>query len=450
MAYRKWNATKLQRDAIKIFRAALAAAEAGGAVQRHLSAGRGHLRVDGVRLPLKDFDRIFLIGAGKAAVEMAAAVEAIIGPRLAGGIAVTKHAPAKHRLRSVRVLEAEHPIPGPEGAHATETVRELLRELNARDLLIVAISGGASALLPAPAEPITLEAKQRTTELLLRAGANISELNAVRKHLSMLKGGRLAALAYPATVVSLLLSDVIGDGVDVIGSGMTAPDRSTFDDAIAVLHRYGLMGKVPRVLRRHLERGARGEICETAKPGDPVFEKVHNVIVGSNRRALEAAAAEGKRLGFAPLILSSSMQGEAREVARAHAEILREVVTSGNPVAAPACVLSGGETTVAVGGRGRGGRNQEFALAAALALDGIKDVLVLSAGSDGTDGPTDAAGAVATGDTMQRARDLGLAAERCLADNDSYPFFEALGDLIRTGPTGTNVMDIYLLLAGGS
>jgi glycerate 2-kinase len=450
VAYRKSDATKLRRDALRIFRAALAAAEAGGAVQRHLSAGLGQLRIDGVRLPLTDFDRIFLIGAGKAAVEMAAAVEGIIGRRLVGGMAVTKHARGKPRLGSVRVVEAEHPIPGHAGMGAAAAIRELLRELNARDLLIVAISGGASALLPAPAEPITLKVKQQTTELLLRAGANIGELNAVRKHLSMLKGGRLAALAYPATVVSLLLSDVIGDATDVIGSGMTAPDQSTFDDAIAVLQRYGLMGKVPRVVRHHLERGARGEICETPKPGDPAFEKVHNVIVGSNRLALEAAAAEGKRLGFAPMILSSSMQGEAREVARAHVEILREVVASGNPVAAPACILSGGETTVTVRGQGRGGRNQEFALAAAPALDGIKDVLVLSAGTDGTDGPTDAAGAIATGSTMERARDLGLAAERCLADNDSYPFFDALGDLIRTGPTGTNVMDIHLLLAGGS
>jgi hydroxypyruvate reductase len=450
VAYKKSNATQLRRDALKIFRAALAAAQASGAVERHLSAARGYLRVDGVHLQLENFDRIFLIGAGKAAVEMAAAIEAILGPRLAGGIAVAKHAPAKPRLRSVRVFEAEHPIPGLGGLRAADAVREVLRELNARDLLIVAISGGASALLPAPAEPITLEAKQQTTELLLRAGANIGELNAVRKHLSMLKGGRLAALAYPATVVGLLLSDVIGDAADVIGSGMTAPDHSTFDDALAVLETYGLTGKVPRIVRHYLERGARGEVAETPKPGDPVFKQVCNVIVGSNRLALEAAAAESKRLGFAPLILSSSMQGEAREVGRVHAEVLREVRASGNPVAAPACILSGGETTVTVRGPGRGGRNQEFALAAALALDGMTGVLVLSGGTDGTDGPTDAAGAVATGQTIKRARKLRLDPEEYLADNNSYVFFDALGDLIRTGPTGTNVMDIHLLLAGRS
>lgn len=450
MASKKSSATELRRNAIRIFRAALAAAEAGSAVHRHLSIVRGWFRANGVRLPVEDFDRVFLIAAGKASVEMAAAVEAIVGPHLAGGIAVTKQAAGKNRLRVTQVLAAEHPIPGRAGIRAVLAVRELLRELNARDLLIVAISGGASALLPAPAEPITLQAKQQTTELLLRAGANIAELNAVRKHLSMLKGGRLAALAYPATVVSLVLSDVIGDRLDVIGSGLTAPDSSTFDDAIAVLQKLGLASKVPEAVRGHLRRGARGEIGETPKPGDAVFESVHNIIVGSNRLALAAAAGEAKRLGFAPLILSSSMQGEAREVARAHAEILREAVTSGNPAGAPACILSGGETTVTVRGRGTGGRNQEFALAGALAIDGLKDVLILSAGTDGTDGPTDAAGAIATGDTVGRARRLGIHPGEYLADNNSYPFFDALGDLIRTGPTGTNVMDIHLLLAGRS
>lgn len=450
MAYKKSSAAKLRRDAIKIFRAALAAADAGSAVRNHLSVVRGHVRVNSVLLPLEHFDRIFLISAGKAAVEMAVAVEAIAGLQLTGGVVVTKQAPAKRRLRKMRVMEAEHPIPGHAGMRAAMAVRELLSELNARDLLLVAISGGASALLPAPAEPITLEAKQQTTELLLRAGANIGELNAVRKHLSRLKGGRLAALAFPATVVSLLLSDVIGDAVDVIGSGLTAPDHSTFNDAIAVLKKFGLVYQVPRVVREHLEQGARGQIGETPKAGDPIFGNVHNVIVGSNRLALQAAAEEAKKLGFRPLILSSTMQGEAREVARAHAEILREVVVSGNPIAAPACILSGGETTVTVAGQGRGGRNQEFALAAALGIDGLKNVLVLSVGTDGTDGPTDAAGAIATGDTMERARRLRLDPGKHLADNNSYPFFDALGDLIRTGPTGTNVMDIHMLLAGGS
>ncbi len=450
MADKKSDATKLRRSAVRIFRAGLAAAEAGSAVRKHLSVADGYLRVDGVRLALGDFDRIFLIGAGKAAIDMAAAAEAIAGPWLTGGVAVTKHAPAKRRLRVTKIFEAEHPIPGRAGVRAAAAVGELLRELNARDLLVVVISGGASALLPAPAAPITLGAKQQTTDLLLRAGANIGELNTVRKHLSTLKGGRLAALAYPATVVSLLLSDAIGDPVDVIGSGLTAPDPSTFEEASAVFEKYGLRSKVPRVVRERVEEGARGGIAETPKAGDPIFERVHNIVVGSNRLALEAAAEAAQGLGFAPLILSSTIQGEAREVGRAHAEILREVKASGHPVAAPACILAGGETTVTVRGRGKGGRNQEFALAAALAIEGLQNVLVLSAGTDGTDGPTDAAGAMATGDTMQRARRLGLDARSYLKENNSYAFFDGLGDLIRTGPTGKNVMDIHMLLAGRS
>ncbi|MGH9584080.1 MAG: glycerate kinase type-2 family protein, partial [Bryobacteraceae bacterium] len=330
---------------------------------------------------------------------------------------------------------------------AADRIRVLLAGLTARDLLLVAISGGASALLTAPAPPVTLADKQETTGLLLRAGASIYELNAVRKHLSMLKGGRLAALAYPATVLTLLLSDVIGDLLDVIGSGPTAPDGSTFPDALAVLNKYRLLPQVPVRVREYLDGGARGLHAETPKPGEPLFRRVHHVIVGSNRLALEAAASAAKKLGFRTLLLASSMQGETREVAQVHAQILREMVTSGNPVRPPACILSGGETTVTVHGPGIGGRNQEFALAAAISIAGLPSAIVLSAGTDGTDGPTDAAGAIASGTTLERAARMGLDARRHLSENDSYPFFDALGDLVRTGPTGTNVMDIHLLLA---
>ena len=400
-----------------------------------------------MQLPLDEFDRVFLIAAGKAAIDMGAALEEIAGQRLSSGIAVTKHGHATKPLKKIRVMEAGHPIPDLAGMEASQAVAEMLQQLNARDLLLTAISGGASALLPSPAEPVNLEAKQKATGLLLRAGANITELNAVRKHLSKLKGGGLAALAYPATVVSLLLSDVIGDPLDVIGSGLTAPDPSTFTDAIHVLEKYSLLDCVPREIRRHLQAGAAGKIPETPKPGDPIFKNVHNVLIGSNRRALEAAAGQAKSLGYKPLILSSTIDGETREAARVHAQILREVVNSGHPVARPACLLSGGETTVTVLGKGKGGRNQEFALAAALAIAGLPNALVFSAGTDGTDGPTDAAGAVATGETVERARRLSLNAMQHLLDNNAYPFFAALRDLVTTGPTGTNVMDIHLLLA---
>ena len=437
----------LRRDALAILKAALEAADAGNAVRRHFSSSANHLRAGALRIPLKDFDRVFLIGAGKAAVQMAAAASRALPRTLSGGIVITKYGHAGRGLGRVSVIEAGHPIPDEHGLAASQQVRDLLSELNARDLLIVVISGGASALLAAPAGPVTLAAKQQTTDLLLRAGANIAELNAVRKHLSALKGGRLAALAYPATVVSLLLSDVIGDPIDIIGSGPTAPDPATFRDALAVLGKYELTDRVPESVRARLRQGAAGNLPETPKPGDPLFRNVHNIVVGSNGLAIEAAARKGRALGYRTLILSSTVQGETREVARVHGQILREIRSSGHPIRPPACVLSGGETTVTVRGKGKGGRNLEFALAAALEIAGLKDSLVLSAGSDGTDGPTDAAGAIATGETLSRAAALGLDAAARLRANDSYPFFDSLGDLIRTGPTGTNVMDIHLLLA---
>ncbi len=438
----------LRRDALAILKAALSAADAGNAVRRHLSSSGAHLRAGALRLALNHFDRVFLIGAGKAAVQMAGAAIQVLPRAPEAGIVVTKYGHATRSLRRVSVIEAGHPIPDERGLAASHQIRALLKELNARDLLLVLISGGASALLPAPAEPVTLASKQHTTDLLLRAGADIAELNSVRKHLSALKGGRLAALAYPATIASLLLSDVIGDPIDIIGSGPTAPDPTTFSDALAVLEKYELTGGVPETVREHLQQGAAGNLPETPKPGDPLFQNVHNIIVGSNRLALEAAAQKAKSLGYRTLILSSTMQGETREVARVHAQILREVHLSGHPARRPACILSGGETTVTVRGPGTGGRNQEFALAAAIEISGLSDSLVLSAGTDGTDGPTDAAGAIATGETLSRAAALGLDARKHLRANDSYPFFDALGDLIRTGPTRTNVMDIHLLLAG--
>ncbi|MGH9697028.1 MAG: glycerate kinase type-2 family protein, partial [Bryobacteraceae bacterium] len=367
--------TSLRRDAKIIFEAALAAAHAGNAVRAHLSVRGGVLKAGGHRLPLQAFDRIFLIAVGKAAVEMAAAVEAIAGKWLTGGIAITKHGHARNRLRHIPILEAGHPIPDQAGIQAALQVRELLRELNARDLLIVALSGGASALMSAPSEPITLAAKQKTTELLLRAGADIFQLNAVRKHLSFLKGGRLAALAYPATVVSLLLSDVIGDPLDVIGSGPTAPDPTTFAGAIRVLENFKAASRTPKAVLDLLHKGMRGEIAETPKPGDPLFKNVYNVVAGSNALALRAAARQARALGYRPRILSNAISGEAREVARTHIEILRKSAKR------PACLLAGGETTVTVRGEGKGGRNQEFALAAAIAMDKLPHVLALCAGT---------------------------------------------------------------------
>jgi len=443
----KSNERKLRRDALAIFVAALRASDAGNAVRSHLRLVRGEIHADDARFPLKNFNRVFLIAIGKAAVAMSKAVVETLGTNLDAGLVFTKDGHATEKLQVLQVFESGHPIPDERGVRASQIIHNLLSELNARDLLICAISGGASALLPAPAGVLTLQEKQKTTNLLLRAGANINELNTVRKHLSRLKGGRLAALAYPATVLSLLLSDVVGDPPEVIGSGPTAPDPSTFGDSLDVLKKFNLLSRVPKKVRRHLEDGQAGRIPDTPKPGDPLFRNVSNIVVGSNRLALSAAAGQARDLGYRPLILSSTMQGETREVARVHAQILCEIRTSGNPAKPPVCVLSGGETTVSVRGQGKGGRNQEFALAASIEIAGLRDVLVLSAGTDGTDGPTDAAGAIATGDTLNRAEKLKLNPLDHLNRNDSYPFFDRLGDLIETGPTGTNVMDVHLLLA---
>ena len=439
---------KLRRDALAIAQAALTAADAGTAISRHLAIRRGLLRAGRCQLPLADFDRVFVLAVGKAAVSMAAMLESLLGDRLTGGLAVTKHGHAPAALKLIQVKESGHPIPDEAGLAAAARAGLLLRDLNARDLLLVAVSGGASALLPAPAAPLTLLEKQQTTGLLLQCGADIAELNQVRKHLSSLKGGRVAALAYPATVIGLLLSDVVGDSIDVIGSGLTAPDASTFADGLNVLSRYGLLNRVPLAVRKHLEAGREGTLPESPKPGDPIFRKVHNVVVGSNRLALEAALAEAKRLGYRSAILASTITGETREAAGVHAAILREMHNFGSPLRSPACLLSGGETTVTIRGAGKGGRNQEFALAGALGIAGLKDALILSLGTAGTDGPPDAAGAFATGTTLQRAARLNLDLAGHLARNDAYPFFDALGDLVRTGPTGTNVMDIHLLLTG--
>jgi hydroxypyruvate reductase len=343
------------------------------------------------------------------------------------------------RLRRVRLNECGHPVPDERGVQGASQIAALAAEAGAGDLVLCLISGGASALLPLPVESVMLVEKQAVTRLLLASGANIHEINAVRKHISQIKGGQLARLAEPATVESLLLSDVIGDNLDVIGSGPTAPDASTYADALAILDRFGIRDRSPASIRRHLEQGAAGAIPET-----PKSTRARNTVVGSNRIALDACAERARELGYRTLVLSSQIEGETREIARMHAAIAREIAQAGRPVKPPACIITGGETTVSIKGSGLGGRNQEFALAAAIDIAGLDRTVVLSAGTDGTDGPTDAAGAIADGKTLSRKP--GAAAY--LNDNDSYHYFEPLGDLIITGPTNTNVMDVRLVLIG--
>jgi len=438
----------LRRKALKIFKATLAAAEPGNAIRRHLRLAGGDVLVAGRRrYRLNNFRRILVVGAGKAGAAMGVAVERLLGRRITAGWINVKYGHLAD-LKRIKLHECGHPVPDEAGLEGAAQIARLLEDAGADDLVICLISGGASALLPSPAPPVTLAEKQETTRLLLASGASIHEVNAVRKHISQMKGGQLARLAHPATVLSLLLSDVIGDDLDVIGSGPTAPDKSTFQDAAAVLEKYGIWEKVPAAVREFIARGLKGGLPETPKPGDALFDRVQNLIVGSNALAVQAAAAEARRLGLAPMVLSTRIEGETREIARMHAAIAREVVETGRPRRAPVCLISGGETTVTLRGQGLGGRNQEFVLAAAIDLAGVPGVVVLSGGTDGTDGPTDAAGAIADGFTIDRARRLGLNAARMLAENDSYHFFEPLGDLIKTGPTNTNLMDVRLLLVG--
>jgi glycerate 2-kinase len=435
-------ASSLRSQALRIFGAALKAAAPGQAVRNHLRLTGGALAAGHKRYRLSKFRNIYVVGAGKAAVEMARAVERLLGARLHGGLINTKYGNSRVTLRRIEVNECGHPVPDLPGEKGAARIAGIARNAQAGDLIIGLISGGASALLPLPATPVTLEETQATTRLLLDCGANIHEINCVRKHISAIQGGQLARLAYPATLLTLILSDVIGDDLDVIGSGPTVPDRSTFPEAQAVFEKYGIWNQAPAGVRQRISSGA----VETPKPGDRIFERVQNVIIGSNRLAVDAAARQARDLGFQTMVLSTFVEGEAREVAHVYAAVAREICASGRPLRRPACVISGGETTVTIRGRGLGGRNQELALAAAIDIAGLKDVVILSGGTDGTDGPTDAAGAIADGNTQARAAAKGLDPATYLANNDSYHFFDALGDLVKTGPTGTNVADVQLIL----
>jgi glycerate 2-kinase len=433
-----------------ILQAALDAVEPQEAVRRHLRREGSRLHVGDQVYDLDFYRRVLVIGGGKAGAPMAAALNDILGERITGGLVVVKRG---HTLTdeqppgTVEIVEAGHPVPDEAGAGGAGRMVSLLDGLDERSLVLCVISGGGSALMTLPVQGISLADSQKLTEQLLRCGATINEMNALRKHCSQLKGGQLARLAQPARLVSLILSDVVGNPLDVIASGPTAPDTTTYDDAYGVLEKYGVVDEVPASIVKHLQAGVRGDIAETPKAGDPVFERVQNLIVGSNELAAEAALQEAQRRGFAAMLLSTYVEGEAREVARVFAGLAKGMARYGHPLKPPACIIAGGETTVTIRGRGKGGRNQELALAAALALAGWEKVAVVSLATDGNDGPTDAAGAFASGATVRRGEEAGLNAGEYLAHNDSYHFFAPLGDLIITGPTNTNVNDLIFTFA---
>lgn len=428
-------------DLLSIMHAGLDAVDPGRAVQHYANRDGDTLHVGDHTYDLAQYDNVYVVGAGKAGAAMAAAVEDILQDQLTRGIVIVKHGYTE-KTQAVVVHEGGHPVPDPAGLAGARRITDLLAQTTERDLVIALISGGGSALLVKPVEGIRLRDLQTLTGELLASGATINEINAVRKHLSAVKGGQLARLAAPAHVLTLILSDVVGNPLDVIASGPTVADESSYTTAREVLEKYDLWESAPQAVRQHLEAGVRGEVPDTPKPGDPIFERVVNVVIGDNAGAAQAAATEAKDRGYHTLILSTYVEGEAREVAKVFAAIAREVARHARPVARPACIIAGGETTVTLQGTGKGGRNMELALAAATALRGAPGAAVAALATDGTDGPTDAAGAVVSSATVDRAHELGLNPSDYLRRSDSYHFFEQLGTLLVTGPTNTNVNDL--------
>ena len=436
----------IKQQLVDIFNSALSAADPYNAVKRAIRIEGDQLLAGEEAYDLRNYERVLAVGAGKGTALMAQAVEDVFGDRIDDGVIIVKYGHTRP-LNRIREIEASHPLPDEAGVKGTEEIIETLKDVDEKTLIICLLSGGGSALLVSPAEGISLKDKQVTTDLLLKSGASIEELNGVRKHLSRIKGGRLASIAYPATVITLILSDVIGDRLDVIASGPTVPDRSTFMDTVKVIEKYNLVKKLPNNVLSMLLDGMAGKLPDTPKAGEDCFKKGSPVIVGSIRQAINAARNAANKLGFDTEMVTDKLQGEAREAAVYLAD-LAKMVRSSRKGGKPMCLLSGGETTVNVKGSGKGGRNQELALAFALEIEGVDGITMLSAGTDGTDGPTDATGAIVDGETIHFARKLGVNPEKYLENNDSYNFFKKIdeGHHLITGPTGTNVMDVQIIM----
>ena len=409
-------------------------------VEQTISVRDGQLTVetedDGGQYDLDQFDEVVVVGGGNAAGQFAAALEDELGDRLSGGAVVTDDPTSTD---TVDVLPGDHPLPSETGVRSARRVLEIANAADADDLVLTVVTGGSSALLAAPADPLTLSDLRAVTQELLACGASIDEINAVRKHCSAIKGGQLARAASPATVVTLVLSDVVGDDFSVIGSGPTVPDPSTYADAVAVLERYGL--DVPDTVREYLEAGADGDHPETPATGDPAFDDTHTHLVGSGRTALEAAQTVAEDRGYESLLLSSRVRGEARESALTHVAIAEECHETGTPVEPPVVLLSGGETTVQLcDDPGDGGPNQEFVLSAALALE-ADGIVVSSVDTDGIDGATDVAGAIADATTVS-----DVDGQSALARNDALSVLADTAATVETGPTGTNVNDLRVIV----
>ncbi|MFO7666133.1 MAG: glycerate kinase [Desulfobacterales bacterium] len=435
----------LRKDASSIYYEGIKAVEPMAAVRRFCRREKKYLFTGKVKYNLDKLNNIFIIGAGKAGAPMASALEDILGEKITEGIVNVKYGHVAD-LKYVKLIEAGHPVPDKNGQAGASAILNLATRAKKDDLVICLVSGGGSALLPLPVPGLVLKDKQNTIKRLISCGATIHEINSIRKHTSLLKGGGLAKTVFPANLVALILSDVVGDDLDVIASGPTVCDSSTFDDCLRIIAKYDIEDKLPAKVVKHLYDGAKGKIPETPKAGDGIFEKTTNLIVGSNIEAVKSAKKKADSLKYNTLVLSSMIEGNTKDAACFHCAIAKEILKTGIPASRPACIISGGETTVKVTGKGLGGRNQEFALEAALEIAGLENTVVLSGGTDGTDGPTDAAGAFADSETLKRACALGMDPLKYLSDNDSYNFFKRLGDLFITGPTNTNVMDLRIVL----
>lgn len=439
--------SKLRNHGLNIFKAGLEAVDSYKAVDNFIKRDGDLLTIGNLKIKLQEVRKIIVIGGGKASVNMAKALETKLKDRINEGLVNAPYGSAK-TTEIIKINECAHPIPDKEGKKGVEEMVAFLKDIKAQDLVICLISGGGSSLMPYPVEGVSLEDRKRMIEILLKCGATIEETNAVRKHLSSIKGGGLAKLAYPARTATLIISDVVGDRLDTIASGPTVPDRTTFRDCWEVINKYHLEDKLPPAIAKHLKDGLNKKLSDTPKENDPAFKKVRNFIVANNLKALKAAGEKARELGYNTLILSSCIQGEAREVAKVYAGIAKDIKNNRTPLSPPCVIIGGGETTVTVKGSGKGGRNQELALSFAQEVEGLENILFMSAGTDGIDGFSDAAGAYADGETLTRAKEKGLSIQDFLDNNNSYSFFKKLDDLILTGHTGTNVMDMHLLIVG--
>jgi hydroxypyruvate reductase len=439
-----------QRQAyLPILEAALTAVEPRTCTGQALHRDGHWLQIGDQKYDLSQVQNLYVVGCGKASAPMAQAVEDVLGDHIADGVVVVKYGHTTS-TRTARLVEAGHPVPDGQSVAGAQAVVDLVDQAGEEDLVLVLISGGGSALLTLPASGLTLEDLQGLTNLLLRCGATINEINTLRRHCSAVKGGQLARRIAPARTVGLILSDVVGNPLDTIASGPLVPDPSTFADAWAVVEKYSLTGDLPTGVRAHLQAGLHGALPDTPKPGDPIFDQVQVIIVGDNVLAAERGALAAAEAGYHTQVLSTFVEGEAREVARVVAALGKEVVHHDRPQPPPTCLILGGETTVTLRGDGTGGRNQELALAAALALEGWPQITVVALGTDGNDGPTDAAGGIVDGGTVARARSAGLNPLAHLQNNDAYPLLRATNDLLVTGPTNTNVNDLIFVFVEAS